>query len=67
VVRGIENDENYQPNAEDAQEENQNPLAKAHQQSQNTLSRLASDELAMAAPCLVVDQFLSPESYTGPF
>ncbi|SIT53332.1 hypothetical protein BQ8794_110138 [Mesorhizobium prunaredense] len=46
VVRSIENDEDYQPNADYAQKENQDPLAKARQQSQNTFSRLAPDELS---------------------
>jgi hypothetical protein len=62
VVRSIENDEDYQPNANYAQKENQNPLAKARQQSQNTFSRLAPDELAIAAPFPVVDQFFRPKA-----
>jgi hypothetical protein len=47
VIRSIEYDEDYQPNAKYTQTKNQEPLEKARQQSHNTFSRLASDELAV--------------------
>jgi hypothetical protein len=40
VIRSIEYDEDYQPNAKYTQTKNQEPLEKAHQQPHNTFSRL---------------------------
>ena len=43
VVGSIEDDEDYQPNANDAQTEDEKPLKKARKQSQSSFSPLVSD------------------------